>query len=1232
MEKSRVDALIAEQNTEEAVEKMTRAIEEEYDEYTMLKLAELCAEKGDVKEAKKIVRKLQRLFPAGNYIVETERLRKNLQEGNTTGLLRISDERQEKGLVGSLKNSGKQKEKKKIPENIQECFAGTIGMEPVERELEKFYKVLLLQNDRKKKDFQPDLLKTTHFAVIGERGSGKTLVGNIIAKLLWSFGIRSKDSAVIIEAREILHAYDNDGDAGIKGLFSSLSDVTVIVENIQDIILERDFVPLRPIALCMEKIMRNKRSEISIILTGNRQAKTSFFEADKTLEDCLYSIIEIPFYSAMDLFDIAEKLAGERALRIHPDARKYLLHKIKMDYCNSDFMNTIALGRYIDEATNKMAERYASTIDASGADLSEADMVYLRPEDFDTEVEEESLEELLAELDAMTGLSSVKAQIRKRIEAVNIANEAREAGAAREENSSSLHMLFTGNPGTGKTTVARLLGRIYQYLGVLPRGNCMVECTRSDLVEKYVGHTAKNVSQKVKEAMGGILFIDEAYALYQGDRDIFGKEAVDELIAAMENNRQNMLVILAGYTEEMEEFLKVNPGFRSRIRNTIVFEDYNTEEMVEIFKQMIKKTKMRLDEETEEILHQLMETSSKTPDFGNARGVRNLVENIIEAQNARLTELNRQGETVTAEQYETICKEDLQEVLGKEIRKEKSLEELLAELDGMIGLASVKEQVKKRVDAIKVANRAKEAGAVREEGVASLHMLFTGNPGTGKTTMARLIGEIYRKLGVLPRGNCTVECTRSDLVAEYVGQTAKKVKRKMKEAMGGVLFIDEAYALCQNEGDSFGREAVDELIAGMENNRENMMVILAGYSEEMKEFLKMNPGFRSRIRNTVEFEDYSTEEMVEIFKKMIEGSNMHLDEGTDEILYQLIETRSKAPDFGNARGVRNLVDDVKEAQNTRLIEMEGLEGEITAEQYETICREDLEKVLGEKIAGEKTLDALMDELEALTGLESVKKKVREMVNDIKVKKYMKDQGWGDVAAHGSLHLVFKGNAGTGKTTIARLIGQIYKELGVLQKNVFVETGRKDFVADYMGQTASKTMKKIKEADGGVLFIDEAYNLANGERDEFGREAVNTLLAEMENRRDNIMVVVAGYPDEMDKFLDANQGLASRLSNEIIFEDYSLEELQSIFEYMVSSKGMLLASGLEDDIKEIIRKRKASVKDFGNARGVRNIVEDLEKKKNSRVANMLSKGQLSQEDVRTLVKEDFEELDKEYSVK
>jgi SpoVK/Ycf46/Vps4 family AAA+-type ATPase len=564
-----------------------------------------------------------------------------------------------------------------------------------------------------------------------------------------------------------------------------------------------------------------------------------------------------------------------------------------------------------------------------------------------------------------------------------------------------------------------------------------------------------------------------------------------------------------------------------------------------------------------------------------------------------------------------LMPEDFETEMGEE-----NLDELLAELENLTGLHAVKAELRKRIEAIVAQQKAEEAGSERKDGNGTLHMLFTGNPGTGKTTVARLVGRIYQALGVLPRGGNMVECTRSDLVGQYQGHTALKVREKVKEAMGGVLFIDEAYALCRDDKDTFGHEAVDELIAAIENSRGSMMVILAGYKKEMKEFLKSNPGFSSRIRKQIEFEDYSVDEMTEIFQSMVRGKKMQLAPDANEALQQMLEVRSKIPDFGNARGVRNLFEEVVEALNERLVR-ESVGMPLSGEQYDTICKEDIECVAGKKLEGEKTLEELLEELNSLTGLGSVKAKVQEMVDDLQVKAYMKEQGLDVAEGHGTLHMVFKGNAGTGKTTVARLIGQIYRKLGVLKKNVFVEVGRKDLVANYLGQTATLVLKKVEEADGGILFIDEAYTLVNGAHDDFGLEAVNTLVAELENRRASLMVIVAGYADEMQKFLDANQGLASRLSNEILFEDYTIDELMSIFVSMVKKKGMLLSPGLEESVRQMITEEKAAVKDFGNARGVRNILERIEKKKSSRIAARMRAGDTpSREEFMTITQEDL----------
>jgi TPR repeat protein/AAA+ superfamily predicted ATPase len=562
--------------------------------------------------------------------------------------------------------------------------------------------------------------------------------------------------------------------------------------------------------------------------------------------------------------------------------------------------------------------------------------------------ESASLEDLLAQLERMTGLVGVKQQVKTQVAQIRVEQMAREKGlTVARTDAPSRHMVFTGNPGTGKTTVARLIGKIYGALGVLPNGDVFVECSRKDLVAEYIGQTAGRVQKKVEEARGGILFIDEAYSLFREEdpRD-FGQEAIDTLIQCMENERDSLIVILAGYTKQMHHMLqKANPGLKSRIRTEIRFEDYSASELLSIFESMLERQGKCLAPDAREEARDLLEKKVRDPDFGNARGVRNLTETVLEKLQLRLAAMSDFSE----EDYATILAEDVRSAAdaGKASSR-KTVQELMAELDDMVGLANVKKEVRKRVAAIQVAEMAKKAGAANSAGVVSPHMVFTGNPGTGKTTVARLLGQIYGALGVLPSGNVFVECSRADLVGTHVGETAPMVQERVREAMGGILFIDEAYSLYREDsGNDYGQEAIDTLIQCMENNRGSLVVILAGYTDEMRQMLRnANPGLRSRIGTEIEFEDYTVPELCRIFRSMLSRKNLRLKEDVEDgLVTELFTLCEEDPDFGNARGVRNIMDQVVDARNARLYEKSVAGGALAREDFETISAQDVRTVL-----------------------------------------------------------------------------------------------------------------------------------------------------------------------------------------------------------------------------------------------------------------------------------------------
>ncbi|HQA60345.1 MAG TPA: stage V sporulation protein K [Tepidanaerobacteraceae bacterium] len=273
-------------------------------------------------------------------------------------------------------------------------------------------------------------------------------------------------------------------------------------------------------------------------------------------------------------------------------------------------------------------------------------------------VDEESLDEVMRELDQLIGLSKVKYLVKEIQAFAQIQKKRQEAKLLAEPQ--VLHMIFKGNPGTGKTTVARLLGKMFKHMGILQKGHT-VEVERADLVGEYIGHTAQKTREQIKKAYGGILFIDEAYSLARGGEKDFGKEAIDTLVKAMEDYKDNLIVILAGYKDEMEWFLQTNPGLRSRFPIQIQFNDYSVDELMEIAKMMVEKRQYKFSPEALITFERLLQNSKSDRNYdklGNARLVRNMIEKALRRQALRLVNQKR----ISREDLLQIKPEDISEV------------------------------------------------------------------------------------------------------------------------------------------------------------------------------------------------------------------------------------------------------------------------------------------------------------------------------------------------------------------------------------------------------------------------------------------------------------------------------------------------------------------------------------------------------------------------------------------
>ena len=1034
--------------------------------------------------------------------------------------------------------------------------------------------------------------------IIGETGTGKTALAEIIRDYFYQYRIIEKPQLTMVDAvdyQRFVEKWDENVQKARGGI--------LFFDNVQKLLPDRYSNQVNPLDKLFVEMDKWDENPI-VIMAGLPKGLDDFLAANPAAQNRFKYTFRLPIPGFQELCEICKlELRTKYGIAAYTPEAEHRLQRL-FQYLLKTKDETFGYAHVAVKTAEDIFTSFISRGTAASM-VEERDIRGYVPE-------ERSLDDILGDLDHYIGMDEVKQAVREIALTVHNNVERAQRGLGEQEKM-GIHIVLTGNPGTGKTTIARKLGEILESIGYLDSGH-VVEVDRSKMVSPYQGETPKVVDSLCDKAMGGILFVDEAYTLaplsQSGERDNQGAQALEQLMKRMEDDRGKFVVIAAGYRTEMENLFRINVGFRSRFSYFLNIEDYTPDQLYQIMEVFAREKKYRFAPDAQELTLKMITEiyNAREKDFANGRTMRQLFDKIVAKQAERLQMVDIS--TLSNEQLMTITVDDI----PYEAPKAVDYTECLAKLDGMVGLASVKKEISNLAAFLNLQIRRGESNTFQGK-----HYVFTGNPGTGKTTVARIMADVFRSLGILSRGQL-VEADRSKLVAGYSGQTAIKTNQLIDSAMGGVLFIDEAYTLKSNDQDSFGSEAIDTLLKRLEDDRGKFICIVAGYTDNMHDFIDTNPGLKSRFTQTIHFEDYTPDELTQIFINLASGKKFTVDEETRGAIHRQFEQLYLRRDknFGNAREARRIFDQAVERQSQRLI-TEMNNPNFTNEDMYRITVADLAVGQSEKI---RPLDEVLNELDDFIGMLSVKNMIRRLAVQSMFMKQRAALGAGKVQQM-AMNFILTGNPGTGKTSIARKMGEVLQSMEILPTSRVIEASRATLVGKYMGETPKIVNNMCDKAMGGILFIDEAYTLS-AENDPYGKEAIDTLMKRMEDDRGKFVVVAAGYRDEMENFLAVNPGLASRFSHKMHIDDYTADELSEIYIKMASKDNYKLSDEAKSRLLDVTAHMVYNKnKNFGNAREMRNLLDSTIQQLSLRVS-LMSPSEVTQETYQLILPEDIKE--------
>lgn len=890
--------------------------------------------------------------------------------------------------------------------------------------------------------------------------------------------------------------------------------------------------------------VNNKPHDIMFTLPTDH---SEMFKNPNPEQQRLMELIDSRIEDGMDRSDIEESLIGD------------LMDETLFHFCMSYALWKLGQKRQSESEYDEDLEKMLA-LDSVPEDKTENE-TESESEPESSEPEDLSAREVLGRMNEMPGWNNLKRRMEGIISLHGVA-EIRDA-LGLKKNLPTMHTILIGNPGTGKSCCVKYLAEIYHALGMLPENSI-----RLTNLAKVSNST---ITSEIHYAIGGVLVFENAHELYHSENKPIDNEQqiVRSLIDELNDpaKQSNWMLVLTGEPQGMESLLAAYPELREHFQEPVYMEDFKPEELYRIVDRCCDERDVHLAPQAKKKLEMFLlhKYNQRGPNFENARFVQRLFdEKIIPAMYKRIADSE---DPEIADDLGLVVAESIPSING-------SSGDGMAELDDLIGLARIKTRVKDYLNAVRLASRRMELGLPTS--MPRLHMAFLGNPGTGKTTVAEIIGKVFAEWGILSVGR-VIRTEKSQMVGQYIGETEYKMNNLLARARGNILFIDEAYQLAEGGKSDFGRIVMNSLLTELGKNNLDMVVILAGYTAPMKKLLESNEGIESRFPNVFNFEDYTTDELLEIGKLMFHRQGFNLTEGAELNMQAIIRAESEKPSprFGNGRFVSNLLqNEILATLGARTAKMDNP----TAEDLSTILPEDVvvNKAQKDVIFDDVAIDEALKRLDSLAGLPNVKHAIHNFVQSAR---YLHSIGEPYVGK-GLLSWRFIGKSGTGKSTVAEIMAEILKGMRLIANSHITEIKGERIFNVSESDCDAVLQEAVKKSCNGLIFIDVDDSKFDGTRSYYGRsvEQIRLKVKELTIESGGECALILAELDAPNKNVaeQLSDGGVYEFDHTLVFKDFTPDELFQILCGCLEKFLVSFSPAAERHIKGFLKSLNSSI--------------------------------------------------------